>query len=286
MPNIPSIEELLKAGVHFGHRTSRWHPKMAEYIFGARQGVHIIDVEKTHDILENVLEEIKMLIAAGKEIWFIGTIQQNQSIIEKYAIEAKVPFVNRRWLGGTFTNFKEIQKLINEYLDLRDKREKGELKKYTKLEQLQFDRKISELENKIGGISTAAKLPDAIFVVDVRADKTAIVEARKQGIRIYALCDTNVNPDLVDTVIPANDDSIASTSLLTRLVADAVVEGRSAKVAPKPTAKKEVKEEKANDVDLSEDSKASVEELDLELNEKLAKEKEEAEKSAAPKRKK
>ncbi len=286
MPNIPSIEELLKAGVHFGHRTSRWHPKMAEYIFGARQGVHIIDVEKTHDILENVLEEIKMLIAAGKEIWFIGTKQQNQSIIEKYAIEAKVPFVNRRWLGGTFTNFKEIQKLINEYLDLRDKREKGELKKYTKLEQLQFDRKISELENKIGGISTAAKLPDAIFVVDVRADKTAIVEARKQGIRIYALCDTNVNPDLVDTVIPANDDSIASTSLLTRLVADAVVEGRSAKVAPKPTAKKEVKEEKANDVDLSEDSKASVEELDLELNEKLAKEKEEAEKSAAPKRKK
>ncbi len=281
MPKIPSIEELLKAGVHFGHRTSRWHPKMEQYIFGARQGIHVIDVEKTQSILEYVLAEIEGLVANGAGIWFIGTKLQNQDLVEKYGIEAKTPYVNNRWLGGTFTNFKEIEKLINQYLDLIDKRGKGELKKYTKLEQLQFDRKIAELEEKIGGISTTKGLPQVVFVLDIRHDKTAVMEARKQGIKVYGICDTNVNPGLVDAVIPANDDSMASVSLISRLVAEAVTAG---KAKQKDVAAKKREEAKAAEVAVTEDSKATIEELDLELNEKLAREKQETEKDAAPKR--
>lgn len=288
MITIPSLEELLKAGVHFGHRTSRWHPKMAPFIFGARAGVHVIDVEKTQEILENMVGQIESLVANGGTIWFIGTKQQTQPIVEKYAIEAKMPFVNRRWLGGTFTNFGEISKLIKEYLDLKDKREKGDLKKYTKLEQLQFDRKIDELHEKIGGLADVKELPDAIFVVDLRHDKTAAVEARKKGVKVFAICDTNINPKLADIVIPANDDSVRAVSLITRLVAEAASSGRGQQ---KGVAMAKKKAQKEIEVAVKENDKASVEDLDLELSEKLAKEKQEQEKEAssrkpAPKRKK
>lgn len=271
MSNIPSLEELLKAGVHFGHRTSRWHPKMAEYIFGARSGVHVIDVEKTQAILEDVLNKISTISANGGSIWFIATKQQLKPISEKYAVESKSPFVNTRWLGGTFTNFDEIKKLIRTYLDLKDKRDKGDLKKYTKLEQLQFSRKIEELYDKIGGLADVTDLPEAIFLPDLRTDKTAAVEARKRGIKVIAICDTNVNPDLADIVIPANDDSIKSVTLISRLVAEAINEGRKNKKAYATKVKKA--EEK---VDVKADDKASVEDLDIEVSEKLAKEKIEA----------
>jgi small subunit ribosomal protein S2 len=278
MITIPSLEELLKAGVHFGHRTSRWHPKMAPYIFGSRAGVHVIDVEKTQEILENMSGEIESLIANGGSIWFIGTKQQTQPIVEKYAIEAKMPFVNRRWLGGTFTNFETINKLIKEYLGLKDKREKGDLKKYTKLEQLQFDRKIDELHEKIGGLADVKDLPEAIFIVDLRHDKTAAVEARKRGVKVFAICDTNINPKLADVVIPANDDSVRAVSLITRLVAEAVNSGRSKQKGVAIAKKKAASE---IEVALKENDKATVEELDLEVSEKLAKEKEELEKEAS-----
>lgn len=288
MVKIPSLEELLKAGVHFGHRTSRWHPKMNQYIFGARSGVHVIDVEKTQEILERVTQQVQNIVANGGTIWFIGTKQQAQDIVEKYGTEAKTPFVNRRWLGGTFTNFEEIRKLSRKYLDLKDKNAKGELKKYTKLEQLQFGRLIEELEGKIGGIANAADLPEAIFILDVRTDKTAAVEARKRGIKVFAICDTNVNPGLVDVVIPANDDSVKALALITRLMAEAVTAGRAqqkaapAKQAAQPTAI-------ATDVEVSSKSQSTVEELDIEMNEKLAQEKRDLEKEAgaiAPKKKK
>lgn len=277
MAKIPSLEELLKAGVHFGHRTSRWHPKMAQYIFGSRSGVHVIDIEKTQSILEQVTQQVQNIVANGGSIWFVGTKAQAQGIVEKYAIEAKVSYVNRRWLGGTFTNFEEIRKLSRKYLDLKDKQAKGELKKYTKLEQLQFARLIEELEGKIGGIANSAELPDAIFVLDTRTDKTAILEARKRGIKVIAICDTNVNPGLVDVVIPSNDDSVKALSLITRLIAESVTAGRAqqksapAKVAPKAAAA---------EVDVVASAKETVDELDIAMNEKIAKEKQELEKEA------
>ncbi|MDA0208279.1 MAG: 30S ribosomal protein S2 [bacterium] len=226
---IPSLTDMLKAGLHFGHRTSRWHPKMAPFIFGARSGVHIIDLESTQQKLEEAMTYIKSIAAKDGKVIFIGTKSQLAPIVEKYAQAAQMPHIHNRWLGGTFTNFEEIEKLIKTYLDLKDKREKGELKKYTKLEQLQFDRKIDELDEKIGGISSLTKLPDAILVFDVRNEKTAIMEARKRGIKVIAVCDTNVNPDLADYVIPANDDAVAGLEMIARVAMEAVQEGRKTK---------------------------------------------------------
>lgn len=268
MPKIPVILDLLKAGVHFGHRTSRWHPKMKPYIFGVRNGIHVIDVEKTQAALESTLSYVEELTARGGSILFIGTKGHIQSLVEKYATESGMPYVNTRWLGGTFTNFPQIERLIKNYLDLKDKREKGELKKYTKLEQLQLDRKIDELEEKIGGISILKKLPEAIFVLDVRHDKTAIVEAKKRGIKVIAVCDTNVNPILIDYVIPANDDSIQSLTMMTRLISESAKVGKArAKVVPV------VKQKKSDDVRVKESARATVEDLDDEVKDQLVKEK-------------
>lgn len=269
---------MLKAGVHFGHRTSRWHPKMAKYIFGARSGIHVIDIEQTQTQLEKALNYVEELVARGGSIMFVGTKNQTTEAVERYAKEARTPFVNTRWLGGTFTNFVEIQKLIRQLLDLRDKREKGDLKKYTKLEQLQFDRKIEELNEKIGGMADyVKKLPEAIFVVDVRHDKTAVTEAKIKGVKVIGLVDTNVNPDLVDYVIPANDDSISSVIMMLKLMAEAITVGRArakntaetaARVAAEKVAAAEV-------VRASERSKAQVEDLDDQMKDQLVKEKEE-----------
>lgn len=274
---------MLKAGVHFGHRTSRWHPKMEQYIFGVRGGIHVIDIEKTQEELEKTLNYMSSVAARGGVILFVGTKKQITGAVEKTAIGCGMPYVNNRWLGGTFTNFDEIKKLIKNYLDLKDKREKGELKKYTKLEQLQFDRKIEDLEEKIGGISSLTKLPDAIFVFDVRNEKTAIEEAQNRGIKIIAVCDTNVNPDDVDHVIPANDDSISSLQLIGRLAAEAINEGKKIpkqaeeeRLKKKKKAEEEKEEETSEDVDVTEASKETVEDLDDEVKEQLAKEKEES----------
>lgn len=224
---IPTLTDLLKAGVHFGHRTSRWHPAMKQYIFGVRHGVHIIDIEQTKDQLEKALSEIEQIVAKGGKVMFIGTKPQVQDLTEKYAVECGMPYVNGRWLGGTFTNFDEIRKLVKQYLDLKDKREKGELRKYTKLEQLQFDRKIDELEERIGGLTTLNGLPDAVFVFDMRHDKTAVAEANKMDVKVIALCDTNVNPKNANIVIPANDDAMSSLTLMGKLVMEAVKAGKS-----------------------------------------------------------
>ncbi|MCR4312317.1 MAG: 30S ribosomal protein S2, partial [Candidatus Uhrbacteria bacterium] len=191
---IPSVLEMLKAGVHFGHQSSRWHPKMKPFIFGSRGGVHIIDVEKTQTQLENTLNFVSETAARGGSIVFVGTKRQAQTIVEKYAKEAGMPYITTRWLGGTLTNFAQLQRLIRHYLDLKDKTEKGELKKYTKLEQLQFSREIEELDGKIGGLSTLTRLPDALFIVDARTEKTAVREATTMGVPMIALVDSNVNP--------------------------------------------------------------------------------------------
>lgn len=271
MAKLPSLVEMLKAGVHFGHQASKWHPKMKPFIFGIRQDVHIIDVEKTTEQLQTVADFVSEVMAKGGNILFVGTKLQAQAIAAKYGQEAGVPFVDKRWLGGTLTNFPQIQRLIRHYLDLKDKREKGELRKYTKLEQLQFDREIAELDEKIGGISTMTRLPDALFVLDARTEKTAIREAATVHVPVIALVDSNVNPVGIRYIIPGNDDAIASIDLVTKFVAEAIKEGK-AKAADLRAAAvaANLRKNAEDEVKLSEKSMAVIEELDDKVKEELA----------------
>lgn len=271
---IPSVIEMLKAGVHFGHQSSRWHPKMKQFIFGSRGGVHIIDVEKTQAQLESTLDFITQTAARGGTILFVGTKRQAQEIVEKHAKDAGMPYITTRWLGGTLTNFGQVQRLIRHYLDLKDKTDKGELKKYTKLEQLQFSREIEELDGKIGGLATLTRLPDALFIVDARTEKTAVREATTMGVPMIALVDSNVNPTGIKFVIPGNDDAVGSIDLVTKLVADAVKEGKAKAIASAKAAveaRKSAEEDvKHVDVQLSESSKNIVDDLDDAMKDKLA----------------
>ena len=225
MSNIPELLELLKAGVHFGHKTSRWHPKMAPFIFGERGGVHIINLEETRRQIETALEFVKTLGREGKKILFVGTKKQATALIKKYAEEVGAPFVDNRWLGGTITNWSELYKLIRGYLDLKGQQERGELGKYTKKEQLEFSKDISKKTQLIGGISSLTRVPDALFIVDVKHEDTAMREANQKKIPIVALCDTNVNPDKIQYPIPGNDDAVKSIDMIVKLVAEAYKEG-------------------------------------------------------------
>ena len=239
MPTIPSLEDMLQAGVHFGHQTSRWHPKMAPYLFGSRSGVHIIDLETTQKKLAEALDFVKSVVARGGQVLFVGCKRQAKDLVREAAVSAGMPFVTERWLGGTLTNFAQIKKSIKRLKTLKEQQEKGELRKYTKKEQLLIAREIMEMEEKLGGIADMEKLPEAMFVVDVRHEKTAVEEARETGTKIVALCDSNVNPEFVQYVIPANDDAVKGIALMTRLVAEAVKEGKAeAAKAAVPAPKK------------------------------------------------
>ncbi len=227
MTKIPSIEEMLKAGMHFGHNTSKWHPKMEPFIFGQRGGVHIIDLTKTQKKLAEALDFIEKTISEDKTILFVGTKTQVKEPMKKMAEEAGVPYVVGKWLGGGLTNFPVIKKSIKRYVDLLKQREEGKLKKYTKKEQLDFDREIEKLETRVGGLVDLNKLPDAIFVWDIKKEKTADLEAKKKNIPIIAVCDTNANPTDISYVIPSNDDATKTIKLLLGLVKEAVLAGRS-----------------------------------------------------------
>ncbi len=227
MATLPSVQDLVKAGVHFGHRSEHWHPKMKQFIFGIRKGVHVVDVEKTQEQLESAMRFVSDIAAKGGVVLFVGTKRQAQEAVAAAAKACGMPYVTSRWLGGTITNWPQIQRLLRHYLGLKDKREKGELKKYTKLEQLNFDREIAELDEKIGGISTLTRMPDALFVVDARNEKTVIREAQSIGLPVVALVDTNVNPVGIAHVIPGNDDAVSSISLVANLIAQAVKEGKA-----------------------------------------------------------
>ncbi|PIR93295.1 30S ribosomal protein S2 [Candidatus Falkowbacteria bacterium CG10_big_fil_rev_8_21_14_0_10_43_10] len=228
MVKIPSIEEMLKAGMHFGHQTSKWHPKMEPFIFGKRANVHIINLEKTQQLLEEALQFISRMAAENKTILLVGTKDQVKSKIASQAEELGIPYVSNRWLGGTLTNFAVIKRLVKNYLDLKEKREAGKLGKYTKKEQLDFTKKIEKLERMVGGLVNLKKLPDVIFIWDIKREKTAFNEARKKGVPIIAICDTNVNPDGIKYVIPCNDDATKAAKLVLQLVSEAVKEGRAA----------------------------------------------------------
>jgi len=223
---IPTLEEMLEAGVHFGHQVSRWHPNMKPYIFTVRNNVHIIDLQQTQDRLKEACDYVKGVVSKNGTVVFVGTKRQAQDIIEKAAKRCGMPYVTERWLGGTFTNFSSIKKQINKLKDLEKKREAGELKKYTKKEQVDFDKEIERLERFFGGLKSIKNLPNSIFVVDLREDKNSVAEARKKGVNIIGLCDTNANPRLVNYPIPSNDDAVKAIGIIVNAVADAIIEGK------------------------------------------------------------
>jgi len=226
MVNLPSIEEMLKAGMHFGHRTNRWHPKMKPFIFTAKNGLYIIDLRKSREKLNEALEFIQKLVKEDKKILFVGTKSQVSEPMKKMAIETNQAYVVGKWLGGYITNFLVIKKSVKKYLDLTEKKASGKLEKYTKKERLDFDREIKKLEVRVAGLVSLNKTPDALFVWDIKEEETAVREAIQKNIPIIAVCDTNVNPELANYPIPANDDSTKTIDLILAAVKDAILNAK------------------------------------------------------------
>lgn len=224
---IPSILEMLQAGVHFGHQTSRWHPKMKDFIYTDRNNIHVIDLEKTRAELEIVLPQIKKMAAEGKVILFVSTKPQAREIVKAAAMDCGMPFLTDRWLGGMLTNFAEIKKLVKKYNTLKEEQATGELEKYTKKEQLDIAKELEKMDIYLGGIAKLDKLPDALFLPAMQREKTAVMEANRMHVPIIAVCDTNANPLKADWVIPANDDAVNAIKMIVNLVAEAVKEGKA-----------------------------------------------------------
>jgi len=221
-----SILDLLKSGAHFGHQKSKRYPKMDKYIFGLKDGGHIINLEETIRALEGLAKFIKKLVAEDGQILFIGTKRQAKKIIKENAEKCNMPYVVFRWIGGTFTNFKNIYKLPQKLKELEENKEKGTYEKNTKKEKLIIDREIDKLKEMVEGIRNMDKLPAAVFVVDIKNQSTAVEEAIKKNIPIIAIVDTNVNPEKVTYPIPANDDSVKTIELITSSVSEAVLEAK------------------------------------------------------------
>lgn len=222
-----SMKALLESGVHFGHRTHRWHPRMRPYIFTERNGIHIIDLQQTVKSMEEVSTIVSQTVANGGSVLFVGTKRQAVETIEEEANRCGMPYVTFRWLGGMLTNWFTMRQRINELDRLERMREKGEFELITKKEGLMLSRKIEKLQARFGGIRHMHKLPDLLFIVDVRREETAVREANMLGIPIVALVDTNCDPRLIDYVIPSNDDAIRTIKLMVSFIADAVEEGKA-----------------------------------------------------------
>jgi len=233
MPKAATVEELLKSGAHFGHLTRRWNPKMKEFIFMQRNGIHIIDLKKSHAYLQEALDEITKLSRAGKTILFVGTKKQAQDIVKTEAIRCGMPYTVHRWLGGMLTNFSTVRKSISRMEEIERMKQDGTFEELTKKEGLMLDREREKLELTLGGIANMNRLPGAIFVVDTIKEDIAINEAVKLNIPIAAMVDTNSDPDIPDYIIPANDDSARTIQLITSLVADAIIEGNAEREAMK-----------------------------------------------------
>ena len=238
---VVSMKALLETGVHFGHRTRKWNPKMKSYIFTERNGIHIIDLQQTLEALEEAYGVIRDIVADGGGILFVGTKRQAQETIELEAVRCGMPYVNLRWLGGTLTNWMTIRSRIDELEALERRRDAGELELLTKKEALTITRRIDKLEARLGGIREMRTLPKGLFAVDVRQESTAIHEANLINIPVIALVDTNCDPSVIDYVIPSNDDAIRAIKLLTSKVADAVLEGKA--------MRKDEEEEQVTDAD-------------------------------------
>jgi small subunit ribosomal protein S2 len=236
MTAVVTMKQLLEAGVHFGHQTRRWNPKMKRFIHGERNGIYIIDLEQSLKRIETAYTFVRDLVADDGTIMFVGTKKQVQDPVQSYAEKCGMPYVNQRWLGGMLTNFETMGKRIAKMKEYRRMQSSGELDLMPKKEALLIGRELVKLERNLGGISLMEKLPSAIFVLDTKKEHIAVTEANKLGIPIVAVVDTNCDPDVIQYVIPGNDDAMRSGSLLARVIADAVEEGRliAAKRNPKP----------------------------------------------------
>ncbi|UWS61859.1 30S ribosomal protein S2 [Bacillus paralicheniformis] len=223
--SVISMKQLLEAGVHFGHQTRRWNPKMKRYIFTERNGIYIIDLQKTVKKVEEAYNFTKNLAAEGGKILFVGTKKQAQDSVKEEAVRSGMYYVNQRWLGGTLTNFETIQKRIKRLKDIEKMQENGTFEVLPKKEVVQLKKELERLEKFLGGIKDMKDLPDALFIIDPRKERIAVAEARKLNIPIIGIVDTNCDPDEIDVVIPANDDAIRAVKLLTSKMADAILEG-------------------------------------------------------------
>ncbi|MBI3626530.1 30S ribosomal protein S2 [Candidatus Uhrbacteria bacterium] len=240
MTNMPTMEEMLKAGVHFGHQVSKRHPRMQPYIFGVRNGVTVIDLEQTTQKLKEALDFVRKVVSDGGLVIFVGTKRQAKDLVKKHAMDCGMPYVVNRWMGGTLTNFDVINKLIRKYKDLRVKQDSGELAKYTKKEQSSINKYLNKQEEMVGGLLSLNKIPAALFLVDIKVEATAKAEAISQGVPLVAITDSNVSPDGINYPIPANDDATRSIDLITSLIAQAAKEGMAARpvvAAPAPVQK-------------------------------------------------
>ena len=225
MATAVSMKTLLEAGVHFGHQTRRWNPKMKKFIFSERNGIHIIDLQQTVERIEQACSFVRDLVANGGTILFIGTKRQAQEAIESDAKRCGMPYVTTRWLGGTFTNFHTIQGRIDHLVRLEDAKARGELDLFPKKERLRIEEEIARLNRYLGGIKEMTSLPGAVYIIDTTKETIAVAEAQRMGIPIVALVDTNCDPDVIDYPIPSNDDAIRTIKLITTRIIDAVLEG-------------------------------------------------------------
>ena len=244
---VVSMKSLLETGVHFGHRARKWNPKMKPYIFTERNGIHIIDLQQTLAYLDEIYALVRDTVADGGTILFVGTKRQAQETVATEAARSSMPYINERWLGGTLTNWRTVRERLETMKRLERMREEGAFTKLTKKEQLLLDRKIERLELRFGGMRNMQRLPDLIFIVDVRREDNAVKEANILNIPVIALVDTNCDPDPIDYVIPANDDAIRAIKLLTGKIADAALEG----LALRKTRVDDYDEEEAGDVDFA-----------------------------------
>lgn len=226
-----SMKELLEAGVHFGHQTKRWNPKMKPYIFGARNGIYIIDLQKTVRYFKSAYSYVKDSVENGSTVLFVGTKKQAQDSVAEEAVRCGMHYVNQRWLGGMLTNFSTVKQSIERLKKIDAMFEDGTIDAYTKKEALKFEKEREKLEKTLGGIKSMNKIPSLMFVVDPKNEEIAISEAKKLGITVVAIVDTNCDPDPIDHVIPGNDDAIRAIRLITSKIADAIIEGKEAESA-------------------------------------------------------
>jgi len=227
LPDSVTIKQLLEAGAHFGHQTSRWHPRMKNYIFTKRNGIHIIDLEQTISMLDKACDFIQQIVAEGGKILFVSTKKQAQDIIEEEAKRCDMYYVNQRWIGGVLTNFATIQARIDHLVRLEDQQARGDFNRLPKKEALKLGEEILRLNRQVGGFKEMTSLPEALFIVDTTKENIALTEAKRVGIPVIAIADTNCNPDDIDYPIPANDDAIKTIKLMCSKIADAVIEAKA-----------------------------------------------------------
>lgn len=257
--SIVTMKELLEVGVHFGHQTKKWNPKMKKYIYTDKSGIYIIDLQETQRLLIEAYEYVKKVAGEGGIILFVGTKKQTQDIIESYATECGMPYVRNRWLGGTLTNFETINKRTKRIDEIEEMEKSGIFEKLPKKEVLGIKKEYEKLLFNIGGIRNMKKLPDVLYAIDPNKEIIAVREASKLGIPIVAITDTNCDPDIIDFVIPGNDDAIRSCNLITSVICDAVKKGKEQKIkleeSPEEKEAKKLEEEKTEDdlEDLPED---------------------------------